>query len=362
MQQGKASSISSKTRFMIRGVRALPWQELRINPCWRGHSDKLGFGRIPGFVFARLGKITIASVLQTAGSPSAEEHSSISALDLGTFSCRMNILRGVVSLVRIRQINSFAVGLALMLSAVCAAQNDVPPAGGWPDLSGDWAMIQVLVATADLPIVGEIWIDTTVGAFTHVTQSGSSLILEDRYCFTDAKPSTFLFRTNIADTVMQSIYPVPRVATLSVVDCDIRFSQDWHTEIRGAVFDDPKGESLPTDPDDTRLVDLEGDGHPGMTIQASILGLFSGEGYAVQRYRYQLAGTVFDANTIVGFIDWTSEQSLVEATNPLFMETFTDSTDPDPSKHRFVMIRVDDTWNCQTLRDELPRLLGLLDF
>ena len=109
------------------------------------------------------------------------------------------------------------------------------------------------------------------------------------------------------------------------------------------------------------MVDLEGDRKPGMTIQASILGLFKGEGYAVQRYRYRLEGTVFDANTVIGFVDWTSEQTMVAATNSLFMESFSDDTDPDPTKHRFVMIRIDETWTCKALREQLPNLLKLLD-
>jgi hypothetical protein len=232
----------------------------------------------------------------------------------------------------------------------------------WPDLSGDWAMVQVLVATANLPVVGGITIDTTVGAMTHITQSGSRLILQDRYCFTDAAPSTALFKTNIADSVMESIRPAPREASLIPSDCDLRFVQDWYTEIRGAVLDSPTTDPLPTDPEDPRVIDLEGDGHPGMTIQASILGLFTGEGYAVQRYRYRLDGTILNPDIIVGFIDWTSEQVLLAATNPLFMETFTDGTDPDPTKHRFVMVRADDTWTAETLREHLPELLQLLDF
>ncbi|MBU1050564.1 hypothetical protein KKG90_11150 [Candidatus Bipolaricaulota bacterium] len=267
-----------------------------------------------------------------------------------------------MKLVKIIQVGSLLVSMGIAMSVGWTGQAGPPPAAGWPDLAGDWVVVQKLVATANLPIVGSLWIDTLVGAFTHVTQSGSELVLQDRYCFTDATPSTFLFTTDIANIVMQSIHPAPRTASLSLGDCDIRFTQDWYTEVRGAVLEDPDGEMLPTEPEDPRLIDLEGDGHPGMTIQASILGLFTGEGYAVQRYRYRLEGTVFDANTIIGYIDWTSEQSVVDATNPLFMEAFTDSTDPDPTKHRFVMIRVDDTWDCERLTEQLPMLLELLDF
>jgi hypothetical protein len=71
---------------------------------------------------------------------------------------------------------------------------------------------------------------------------------------------------------------------------------------------------------------------------------------------------VFNADTIVGYIDWTSEQTVIEATNPLFMEAFSDDTDPDPTKHKFVMIRIDETWTCATLREQLSSLLKFLGF
>ena len=297
----------------------------------------------------------------TVHSP-AQERLLILLLDLGSFFCRMNDQGGSVKISKVVQIFSLLVMVGVVLSICCTGQAAQSAETTWPDLTGDWVMVQVQVATADLPVVGSLLIDTVLGVLTRITQSGSRLILQNRYCFTDAKPSTFLFKTNIADVVMQSIQPEPQMAELILNGCDFRFAQDWCTEIRGAILEDPESDPLPIDPDDPRLVDLEGDGHPGMTIQASILGLFSGEGYAVQRYRYRLAGTVFDANTIIGFIDWTSEQTMVAATNRLFMESFSDGTDPDPTKHKFVMIRIDEAWTCETLREQLPSLLELLDF
>ena len=249
--------------------------------------------------------------------------------------------------------------LVLICCAALAAQAETPP---WPDLEGEWASVQVLVATAELPLLGSITIHTVIGALTLVTQSGSQLILEDRYCFTQATPSTWLFRTQIPDLVMQSISPPPRQVTLRLVDCDLRFEQGWHTEVRGAVLADPARDALPIEPDDPRVVDLDGDGHPGMTIHASVLGVMNGQCYAVQRYRYALDGTVFDANTIVGFVDWTSEQNVLEATHALFLEPFSDGSHPDRSSHRFLMMRTDGSWTCDTLREHLQEMVQLLDF
>lgn len=249
--------------------------------------------------------------------------------------------------------------LVLVCSFAVAVNGETP---AWPDLEGEWATVQVLVATATLPLLGQITIHTVIGALTLVTQSGSQLMLQDRYCFTHATPSTWLFGTQIPDLVMQSIAPPPRQVTLRFVDCDVRFEQDWHTEVRGAILVDPEADTLPSEPNDPRVVDLDGDGHPGMTIHASVLGVMNGQCHAVQRYRYALDGTVFDANTIVGFVDWTSEQNVLAATHDLFLEPFSDDTHPDRSLHRFLMIRTDGSWTCDTLTELLPEMLMLLDF
>jgi len=230
------------------------------------------------------------------------------------------------------------------------------------DLSGDWAMAQYLVAAADLPLgIGQMFIYTTVGVMTHVSQSGSEIIMQDAYCFTDAEPSTPLFLTRIPDEVMRSICPDPRTVQLEQTDSGIRMSQDWHVEVRGAMLDDPENDALPTTPDDPRLVDQEGDGFPGMTIEVELVGLYTGATYAVQRYRYRLYGDVIDENTIIGFIEWTSEQTVIAATNDLFLLPFEDYTDPDSTKHKFIMTRVDETWTRETLREQLPQLLEQLD-
>lgn len=266
-----------------------------------------------------------------------------------------------MKLLKIVRLFSLLAIAGMALSMCCAGQSVQGSEPPWPDLSGDWAMAQYLVAAADLPLVGQMFIYTTVGVLTHVTQSGSELIMQDAYCFTDAEPSTLLFMPLISNEVMRSISPDPRTVLLEQTESGIRMSQDWHVEVRGAVLDDPDNDALPTTPDDPRLVDQEGDGFPGMTIQVELVGLYTGATYATQRYRYRLYGDVVDENTIIGFIDWTSEQTIVAATNNLFLLPFQDYTDPDPTKHKFVMVRIDETWSCETLREELPQLLELLD-
>ncbi|TFH08112.1 MAG: hypothetical protein E4H08_08320 [Candidatus Atribacteria bacterium] len=260
----------------------------------------------------------------------------------------------------IRICSSLLLG-SFIFAICCVGQSTGSPDALWPDLSGDWAMAQYLVAAADLPLVGQLFIYTTVGVLTHVSQSGSELVMQDAYCFTDAEPSTPLFMPHIGDDVMRSICPDPRTVQLEQTDQGIRMSQDWHVEVRGALLENPASDPLPTTPDDSRLVDQEGDGFPGMTIRVELVGLYTGSTYAVQRYRYRLYGDVVDENTIIGFIEWTSEQTIVAATNDLFLLPFADYTDPDSTKHKFIMTRVDETWTCDTLREQLPALIEQLE-
>ena len=230
-----------------------------------------------------------------------------------------------------------------------------------PDLSGRWVTVQRLVAIAELPFLGEVTILTTVGLFSEVCQSGSQLTLEDAYCFTDVDLSTDLFATDISDATMQSIRPDPRNAGLRIEDGETWFVQDWHTEVRGAVLDDPVNDELPNYRSDPRVVDMDGDGQIGFTIPAAIVGMFGGDTYVVQRFRYRLEGKLVDPDTIIGTVEWSTEQVVLWATDALLLMSYTQSIDPDPTVHRFLMRRIDETWSCDSSRERLLPLFELLD-
>ena len=252
---------------------------------------------------------------------------------------------------------SFAVVLI-----VCPCQADTAPTGElFPDLSGRWVTVHRLVTIAQLPFLGEVTLRTTIGSFSEARQSGCLLALEDTYCFTDVDVSTDLFVTDISDATMQAIRPDPRGAELRVEGGQVSFAHDWHTEIRGAVLDDPVNDPLPDDRSDPRLIDLDGDGQMGFTMPVELVGLFGGDTYVVQRFRYRLDGRLVDPDTIVGTVEWSTEQVILWATDALLMTTYTQSVDPDPTAHRFLMRRIAETWTCESIRDLLAPLSELLD-
>jgi hypothetical protein len=256
------------------------------------------------------------------------------------------------------------IGSALLaaVSSVCLGQSGAPSSEeALPDLSGRWVTLQRLVTIAQLPFLGEVTLYTTIGFFSEAIQSGSRLTLQDAYCFTDVDASTALFVTDISDATMRSIRPDLRTAELRIEGGRVLFEHDWHTEVRGALLDDPVNDELPDYRSDPRLVDIDGDGRIGFTISAEIVGLFGGDTYAVQRFRYRLNGKLVDPDTIIGTVEWSTEQVILWATDALLMMPYTQSVDPDPTVHRFVMRRVDATWTCESIRDRTAPLLELLD-
>jgi hypothetical protein len=101
---------------------------------------------------------------------------------------------------------------------------------------------------------------------------------------------------------------------------------------------DPKMESLPTMAMDPRVLDPDGDGHPGVTIQ--VQGPISGKVYIVNRNIIDLNGTVMNTHCIKG------ASHTVQVTNPLgadpvlLASPITAMPDPDASKSTFVSVRL----------------------
>ena len=230
-----------------------------------------------------------------------------------------------------------------------------------PDLEGTWAMLQVYPRIAQLPLVGESTQTSHVVQLVDVDQDGLSLVMTDRYCFTMIEESSVLATTEIPDAFMRALRPSPREATLGEQDDVITFEQAPYFEIRGAVLENPETDELPVDPEDPRVFDQDEDTFPGMTVNVSIFGLIEAQIYVVQRVQYELSGTLSSADRIEGLIRWADQQIVLEATSPLLMAGTESIQDPDPAKHRFVMLRAQEEWTCEWLRDNWRAVFELED-
>ena len=231
--------------------------------------------------------------------------------------------------------------------------------GAVPDLSGTWAMLQVYPRISVLPLVGESAQTSYVVQLVDISQDNELLTMVDRYCFTYVEDSSFLATTDIPDTFMAALRPAPRSATLSDQDGNIAFEQALYIEVRGAVLENPDVDALPVDPADPRVFDQDEDGFPGMTVNVNILSFIKAQIYVVQRVQYTLSGSIVSSDRIEGLIEWSDEQVVLAATNPLLMADSTGYPDPDLSKHIFIMIRAQEEWTCEWLGEQWRELFGL---
>lgn len=258
----------------------------------------------------------------------------------------------MVRTMMMRWVVSLTLGLALLLVGVQGA-------AAAPDLSGSWIMLQIYPRIAELPVVGESRQTSFVVQRVDIQQEGLSLIMTDQYCFTVIEESSPLASTEIPEAFMSSLIPGRRVATLEDQDGTIAFEQPRYTEIRGATLTEPETEDLPTEPEDPRVIDQDGDGFPGMTVNVNIFGLFQAQIYVVQRVQYALSGTVLSGDRIEGLIQWQDEQNTLAATSPLLLAAAESAQDPDPTQHRFVMLRAQEEWTCEWLMESWQQVFGL---
>ena len=247
--------------------------------------------------------------------------------------------------------NRFAARGWIVLVLFLAAITQVVVAASPPPLEGGWAMLQVYPRIALVPMVGPSTQTSYVVLRVEVEQDGLSVIMSDRYCFTIVEESSSLAATEIPDLFMQSLQPDPREVVLDEEDGGFVLRQGTHLEIRGALLENPETDELPVDPEDPRLVDQDGDGFPGMTVNINLLGMMEEQIYVVQRFQYELEGTVVSPDRIEGLIRWTDEQIVLGATNPMLLASSESEPDPDPSKHIFIMIRAQEGWTCEWLRE-----------
>ncbi len=228
-----------------------------------------------------------------------------------------------------------------------------------PDLSGSWVMLQVTTDIVEYPLVGQRTRVNVLVLRLQIDQSGTSLTIREAHCVADLDDGTELVRTEITEAFLRSLSTEGRSAELQRADTGWHFVFPWGTEVHGARLEDPVNDPLPSGPEDPRVFDQDGDGNPGVTVRLSILGLVSGEVYAVQRLSKHLKGDVVSDDHLVGLIDWSNEQVRLAATDAFLMTGGDAEVHPDPERSYFIARRIHPELTCAELRESWRELLGL---
>lgn len=252
---------------------------------------------------------------------------------------------------------------ALVLTTPGLAAAETPEA---PDLSGRWAQLKVLTEQAELPVVGKV---TTATRFVSVvtikkkskgkkeSKGGDNrYTLHEKICTITTKGSNPKIKTIIPK-------PFARALSGSRLSASLVWKKDrWELrtreslEVRGAKLVKPATDKLPTSANDPRVVDADGDRHPGLTLR--IRGMIKADVRVVQRARLKLTGIVRSADRVDGIVTWSREQEAVGSTNPFVSSVPKVKAHPDRSKSSFRLRRLAEDATCASLLRDAERIFG----
>jgi len=192
--------------------------------------------------------------------------------------------------------------------------------------------------------------------FTDLEVIDGELVSTESFCSSEHR-SDQPISVDMSDAATQAIKPVP-VATEVDIDPDgqLAFFRPATPTGIGIHLEDPANEPLPTDPTDPRIADDDDDGKPGVTVSISSEGGLDGELYIARReiFAYEVAEQ--PDGTFTGAVEDDSEQLVIGASDPIFMNEGQWVQVPDPTLSPILLVPVDSDWDCEMLmsnRDDL---------
>lgn len=236
--------------------------------------------------------------------------------------------------------------------AQCAVRVGEVPRGNEPtvDLSGTWAQMTERTSMSSAPFVGDIATTVTSISVLRVVQTGSEAAFEIEVCSIDTESDNESVVSEIPEAYVTSQPVMQRRASLAQTGNGLVVFAGDHVQVRGVHLDDPLVDLLPDDEDDTRVVDPDGDGHPGLTIR--VQGLVDGEMYVVQRMHTALCGFSPDGDRLDGFLEWSLEQVTLDASSFMLDRQNELTPHPDHRLHTFRTTRVEADTTCDQIVEQ----------
>lgn len=192
--------------------------------------------------------------------------------------------------------------------------------------------------------------------FNDFTEIDGEIVDQASFCFSEQRTDQPI-RTSLSDAATQAITPPPVAVELEVVDGVLRIHRPPTPTPVGIRLDDPFTDVLPSDPADPRIVDDDGDGNPGITVDIEVSADLAGELYIARREIFSYDATLVDTDRITGVVTDESEQLVIGASDPAFAISPANwGQHPDLSKSPMILVRVDEDWDCERLAAERDTL------
>jgi len=175
------------------------------------------------------------------------------------------------------------------------------------------------------------------------------------FCHADT-PTDQKLEVSISDAATQAIKPIATPVEVTKVDGKFHIVRPATPTAIGIKLADPTNDKLPTDPNDPRIFDADGDGHPGVTSSVKISDALTGEVYIARREIFAYTLTQQSDDRFTGFVTDNSEQLVVGASDPIFMAAGQWKQIDDTTRNPAIWQRVDGGLNCDTLAEQRSEL------
>ena len=113
---------------------------------------------------------------------------------------------------------------------------------------------------------------------------------------------------------------------------------------------------MPTDKDDARVQDWDGDGVPGLMMKAE--GAVNGDVSMCQKIETTLNGIVTLHEKIEGKVEWFEWQQVYWYSNALLKNGSPTFPGDDPEASYFYMVPIDETADCAYILEHKDELFG----
>ncbi len=191
--------------------------------------------------------------------------------------------------------------------------------------------------------------------FTDLDLVDGMLMAQESFCYSEFQSDQPISVT-LSDAATQAIRPIATEVTVTVDGGRAHvFRPETPTGI-GIRLENPTEDSLPTDPNDPRIADDDGDGKPGVTAIVTHDGNPIGEIYLARReiFAYELDEQA--DGSLTGAVKDRSEQLIVGASDDIYKITDPWTQHADLAKSPIILRRVERSWDCARLRAERDSL------
>jgi hypothetical protein len=191
--------------------------------------------------------------------------------------------------------------------------------------------------------------------FTEFFERDGALYQDNDFLFASYHLNQSGVETYFDPAAVEAIEPRLQEVELTLEDGLWRMYRPESPVLLG-ITGDPD-QPLSTDPDDPAIIDADGDGKPGVTVNIKIAGIINGEIYITRREIYRNHLTLEPDGVISGWVEDLSEQFVIDATMRILRQPSNNVQVADPGLNPIILVPVeadvDSAGELMALRDEL---------